>query len=121
MVKTAYDPCSTSQTNCLVKLLKTLVKEHPQTLNNDCKVMLSIRSHVSEKFETTVNQDVFIPFHFAAKSGEFSSFLNRQFWSAAKLLRNILHWQVCNWFMILMRCNQHERSSFIKMTFTAFY
>ena len=94
MVQAAYDPCSTSQTNCLVKLLKTLVKEHPQTLNKDCKVMLTIRSTVLEKFETTVDKDVFIPFHFAGKSSEFTSFLNRQFWSAAKLLRNIVHWQV---------------------------
>ena len=44
-----------------------------------------------EKFEGAVDQDVFIPFHFAAQN---PGFVNRQFWSAAKLLRNILHWQV---------------------------
>ena len=53
--------------------------------------MQSLLSAAVEKFEGAVDQDVFIPFHFAAQN---PGFVNRQFWSAAKLLRNILHWQV---------------------------
>ncbi|XP_046650905.1 PAX3- and PAX7-binding protein 1-like [Daphnia pulicaria] len=88
VVKAAYDPCSTSQTNRLVKLVKTLTEEHPILAGH--KTIQSLLSAAVEKFEGAVDQDVFIPFHFAAQN---PGFVNRQFWSAAKLLRNILHWQ----------------------------
>ena len=90
VIKASYDPCSTNQTNRLVTLVKTLTDEHP-SLASPNKAMQLMLSAVTEKFENAVDQDVFIPFHFAAKS---STFVNRQFWSASKLLRNILHWQV---------------------------
>ncbi len=88
-MKAAYDPCSTSQTNRLVKLVKTLTEEHPTLAGH--KNIQSILTSAMEKFEGAVDADVFIPFHFAAQN---PGFFNRQFWSAAKLLRNILHWQV---------------------------
>ena len=93
VVKAAYDPCSTNQTNRLVKLIKTLLEEHPTLLTGagSSKTVQSLLSAVVEKFEAAVDQDVFIPFHFAAQN---PAFVNRQFWSASKLLRNILHWQV---------------------------
>lgn len=93
VVKAAYDPCSTNQTNRLVKLVKTLLDEHPSLMTGTAssKTVQSLLSAAYEKFEGAVDQDVFIPFHFAAQN---PGFVNRQFWSAAKLLRNILHWQV---------------------------
>jgi len=94
VVKAAYDPCSTSQTNRLVKLVKTVKDEHPSLSGSSNKVIQSILTAAVEKFEAAVDQDVFIPFHFAAQN---PGFVNRQFWSAAKLLRNILHWQVMSY------------------------
>lgn len=95
-MKAAYDPCSTSQTNRLVKLVKTLMEEHPNLSGSGtgigtCKVIASLLAAAVEKFEVAIDQDVFIPFHFAVQN---PGFVNRQFWSASKLLRNILHWQV---------------------------
>ncbi len=69
--------------------MKTLTEEHPILAGH--KTIQSLLSAAVEKFEGAVDQDVFIPFHFAAQN---PGFVNRQFWSAAKLLRNILHWQV---------------------------
>ncbi|KZS19148.1 PAX3- and PAX7-binding protein 1 [Daphnia magna] len=88
VVKAAYDPCSTNQTNRLVKLVKNLTEEHPILAGH--KTIQALLAAAVEKFECAVDQDVFIPFHFAAQN---PGFVNRQFWSAAKLLRNILHWQ----------------------------
>jgi hypothetical protein len=70
-------------------LVKTLTEDHPILAGH--KTIQSLLSAAVEKFEGAVDQDVFIPFHFAAQN---PGFVNRQFWSAAKLLRNILHWQV---------------------------
>lgn len=53
--------------------------------------MQSLVAAASEKFEGTVDQDVFIPFHFVNQN---PGFVSRQFWFAAKLFRNILHWHV---------------------------
>lgn len=92
IVKVAYDPCSTSQTNRLVKLVKTFTEEHPSLVGG--KIIQLLLAAAVEKFEGAVDQDVFIPFHFAAQN---PGFVNRQFWSAAKLLRNILHWQVTDY------------------------
>jgi hypothetical protein len=69
--------------------VKILTEEHPILASH--KTIQSLLSAAVEKFEGAVDQDVFIPFHFAAQN---PGFVNRQFWSAAKLLRNILHWQV---------------------------
>ena len=148
VITTAYDPCSTTQTNRLVALVRTLIDEHPSLavsnvrrsadsvflvslsilplsywfppfflvlrpvgfgLNEPAlhvsisewivgslqaggnKAMQQLLAAVVKKLENAVDQDVFIPFHFASKS---LTFVNRQFWSAAKLLRNMLHWQV---------------------------
>ncbi len=94
MVKVAYDPCSTKQTNRLVQLVKTIIDEHPSLSGSSNKVIQSLLAAAIEKFDAAVDQDVFIPFHFAAQN---PGFVNRQFWSAAKLLRNILHWQVLSY------------------------
>lgn len=96
-MKAAYDPCSTSQTNRLVKLVKTLTEEHPLLAGH--KTIQSLLAAAVEKFEVAVDQDVFIPFHFAAQN---PGFVNRQFWSAAKLLRNILHWQVMSFYLSVL-------------------
>jgi len=88
VVKAAYDPCSISQTNRLVELMKSLMDDHP-SLSGSNKVLQSLDKAVVEKFETAVEKDVYIPFHFATQNPVF---VNRQFWSAAKLFRNILYW-----------------------------
>jgi len=89
VVKAAYDPCSISQTNRLVELLRSLMDDYP-SLSVSTPVLQSLEKVVVEKFETCVEKDVYIPFYFA---GQNPVFVNRQFWSAAKLFRNILYWQ----------------------------
>jgi len=89
VVKAAYDPCSISQTNRLVELVKSLMDDHP-SLTVKTPVLQCLEKAVVEKFETSVDKDVFIPFQFASDN---PAFVNRQFWSAAKLFRNILYWQ----------------------------
>ena len=97
VVKGAYDPCSTSQTNLLVSLMKTIIGERLLSAVDTNKTLQLLIGAVVDKLEQAIDQDVFVPFHFAGKSWPF---VNRQFWSAAKLLRNILHWQVTYKFLI---------------------
>ena len=65
------------------------------SLSVSTPVLQSLEKVVVEKFETCVEKDVYIPFYFASQN---PAFVNRQFWSAAKLFRNILYWQVIDPF-----------------------
>jgi len=95
-VRSAYDPLSTSQTLKLTGLLERFISIYP-TVNGESRQVRELLEVVKEKLKTAIDNDVYIPFgypkHFVENplSGH-AIFLQRQFWGAFKLYRNVLAW-----------------------------
>jgi len=96
MVKTAYDPLSTSQTSRLKELIIKLRHTYP-TLTGSSKQVKELLTSVIDKFKASIDHDVYIPLGYSkanlekADSGH-ALFLNRQYWSTFKLFKNVLSW-----------------------------
>ena len=133
IVRSAYDPMSTAQTLKLTGLLEWLISLYP-TLTGESKQVRELLEVVREKLKHSIDTDVYIPVgypkHFLENplSGH-SAFLQRQFWGAFKLYRNVLAWQgiladaliaemalnsILNRYMVIglgvmVSCNEHEQ------------
>ncbi|KGL93492.1 GC-rich sequence DNA-binding factor 2, partial [Charadrius vociferus] len=95
-VKNVWDPLSTSQTENLVQLCKKLFEKQVLS-NNECsRAKEDLMNMVVLRMKKSVEEDVFIPLYPKStvedKSSLCSKFQERRFWSAVKLLSNVLLW-----------------------------
>ncbi|XP_038657586.1 PAX3- and PAX7-binding protein 1 [Scyliorhinus canicula] len=91
-----WDPLSSSQTSRLVKLMLKLVEGYPSVVNGENKYTQTLLKTIVLRIRKTVDEDVFVPLYPKSvlenkNSGPYL-FFQRQFWSALKLLDNILQW-----------------------------
>ncbi|GCB70578.1 PAX3- and PAX7-binding protein 1 isoform X2 [Scyliorhinus torazame] len=91
-----WDPLSSSQTSRLVKLMRKLVEGYPSIVNGENKYTQTLLKTIVLRIRKTVDEDVFVPLYPKSalenkNSGPYL-FFQRQFWSALKLLDNILQW-----------------------------
>ncbi|XP_075454602.1 intron Large complex component GCFC2 isoform X2 [Ascaphus truei] len=90
-VEHVWDPLSSVQTDNLVHLCKTHVLE-----NESSKAVQGLISCLVSRLKKTIEDDVFIPIYpksaLEDKTSPKSTFQERQFWSAVKVLRNVLCW-----------------------------
>lgn len=96
IVQTAYDPLSTTQTLKLTGTLNRLFDQYP-TLTGESKQIRELLTAVRDRLKMSLDQDVYIPLGYHKQLLESSSsphtkFVNRQFWSAYKLFKNIIGW-----------------------------
>ncbi|XP_046404390.1 PAX3- and PAX7-binding protein 1 [Ischnura elegans] len=110
LVDCSWDPMSTSQTLRLVRIVAKIVEEYPtvtpyippsSTSNtivsaSSAKPLRALLVGIVDRLREAVDNDVFIPIHpkhvMDAKGGAMGTFFQRQFWSAVKLLRNVVAW-----------------------------
>jgi len=96
MVRTGYDPLSSSSTRKLIGLLTHLISEFP-TLTLRSKHLRLCFTNVTELIKDTLDQDVYIPMYTKAQMGYPNSphavFFQRQYYKAFKLFQNILAWK----------------------------
>ncbi|KAL0275384.1 UNVERIFIED_CONTAM: hypothetical protein PYX00_003243 [Menopon gallinae] len=95
LVKSSWDPMSSTQTLRLVGLVGKYVNEAP-TLGPKSHQLELLFQAILDKLKSAVDNDVFIPIHLkmsAETKGSSSVFFQRQFAVAVKLLRNILSFQ----------------------------
>lgn len=94
-VKNVWDPLSTKETLNLISLMAKLHEDYP-SISGKNKQMQTFLKEVSSRIYKSLNDDVFIPLYpkelLEKKSPGSSAFFQRQFWTAVKLLRNILNW-----------------------------
>lgn len=94
-VKNVWDPMSTKETLNLISLMTKLHEEYP-CISGKSKQMQTFLKEVSSRIYKSLNDDVFIPLYpkelLEKRSPGSSAFFQRQFWTAVKLLRNILNW-----------------------------
>lgn len=89
-----WDPMSASETRNLVRCIRKLADDYP--ISRKSKQLSTLLGKVYAKLQTALQEDVFIPM--ATKEvvdnplSPVSLFFHRQFWSAVKLLQNILSW-----------------------------
>ncbi|XP_051870804.1 PAX3- and PAX7-binding protein 1 [Pristis pectinata] len=96
LAEKVWDPLSTSQTSRLVKLLLKLVEGYPSVVNGENKYTQNLLKTIILRIRKSVDEDVFVPLYPKSvlenkNSGPYL-FFQRQFWSALKLLDNILQW-----------------------------
>ncbi|XP_069744876.1 PAX3- and PAX7-binding protein 1 isoform X1 [Narcine bancroftii] len=96
LAEKVWDPLSTSQTSHLVKLLLKLVEGYPSVVNGENKYTQNLLKTIILRVRKSVDEDVFVPLYPKSvlenkNSGPYL-FFQRQFWSALKLLDNILQW-----------------------------
>eukprot|EP00090_Calanus_glacialis_P046886 TRINITY_DN9429_c0_g1_i2.p1 TRINITY_DN9429_c0_g1~~TRINITY_DN9429_c0_g1_i2.p1 ORF type:complete len:807 (-),score=326.26 TRINITY_DN9429_c0_g1_i2:237-2657(-) len=95
IVRSSYDPVSTSQTNKLVGCLSRLVSDFP-TLTPRSKQLRELLSVVVEMVKECLDNDVYIPMYtkhqMETPNTPHSLFFQRQFWSAFKLFKNVIAW-----------------------------
>ncbi|KFQ61575.1 GC-rich sequence DNA-binding factor 2, partial [Pelecanus crispus] len=95
-VKSVWDPLSTSQTKNLVQLCNNIFEKQVFSKNECSRAKEDLMNMVVLRMKKSVEEDVFIPLYpkstMEDKSSLCSKFQERRFWSAVKLLSNILLW-----------------------------
>ncbi|XP_074847447.1 intron Large complex component GCFC2 isoform X2 [Carettochelys insculpta] len=95
-VEHVWDPLSTSQSISLLHLCKNIFQEHSFSKNESSKVKQALVNAIVSRMKKSIEDDVFIPLYpqiaIEDRVSPQSKFQERQFWSAAKLLSNILLW-----------------------------
>merc|ERR1719219_23446 len=95
IVRSSYDPMSSSQTSNLVSLVSKVVADNP-TISMRSKHLRELFSTVLDSLKETVDQEVYIPLYtkhqMESPNNQHSQFFNRQFWTVFKLYKNILSW-----------------------------
>ncbi|NXV41217.1 GCFC2 factor, partial [Uria aalge] len=95
-VKNVWDPLSTSQTKNLVQLCKNVFEKQVLSKTECSRAKEDLMSTVVLRMKKSVEEDVFIPLYPKStvedKSSLCSKFQERRFWSAVKLLSNVLLW-----------------------------
>lgn len=96
LVRSGYDPVSSSQTLRLVAVVTRLASDY-STLTPTSKHFRELMTVVIENIKESLDSDVYIPMYnknqLDSTSSPHLAFFHRQFWSTVKLLRNILAWQ----------------------------
>ncbi|XP_063186661.1 intron Large complex component GCFC2 isoform X1 [Chroicocephalus ridibundus] len=95
-VKNVWDPLSTSQTKNLVQLCKNVLEKQVLSKTECSRAKEDLMNTVVLRMKKSVEEDVFIPLYPKSivedKSSLCSKFQERRFWSAVKLLSNVLLW-----------------------------
>ncbi|XP_053919115.1 intron Large complex component GCFC2 isoform X2 [Cuculus canorus] len=95
-VKSMWDPLSTSQTKNLVQLCNNLLEKQVLSKNECSRAKEDLINMVVQRMKKSIEEDVFIPLYPKStvedKSSLCSKFQERRFWSAVKLLSNVLLW-----------------------------
>ncbi|XP_010279766.1 PREDICTED: GC-rich sequence DNA-binding factor 2 [Phaethon lepturus] len=95
-VKNVWDPLSTSQTKNLVQLCNNMFEKQVLSKNESSRAKEDLMNMVVLRMKKSVEEDVFIPLYPKStaedKSSLCSKFQERRFWSAVKLLSNVLLW-----------------------------
>ncbi|XP_069742828.1 intron Large complex component GCFC2-like isoform X2 [Narcine bancroftii] len=91
-----WDPLSSSQTQSLVQICRKLDEEYDVFKDEQSKATQALRKCIIMRITMSVEEDIFIPLYpksvLEDRSSIHSQFQERQFWSAVKLLGNILLW-----------------------------
>uniref|UniRef100_A0A8C3MAS2 GCF C-terminal domain-containing protein n=1 Tax=Geospiza parvula TaxID=87175 RepID=A0A8C3MAS2_GEOPR len=95
-VKSMWDPLSTSQTKNLVQLCNNIFEKQILSKNESSRAREDLMNTVVLRMKKSVEEDVFIPLYPKStvedKSSLRSKFQERRFWSAVKLLSNVVLW-----------------------------
>ncbi|KAI1241283.1 GC-rich sequence DNA-binding factor 2, partial [Lamprotornis superbus] len=98
-VKSVWDPLSTSQTKNLVQLCNNIFGKQILSKNESSRAredLNDLMNTVVLRMKKSVEEDVFIPLYPKStvedKSSLRSKFQERRFWSAVKLLSNVVRW-----------------------------
>ncbi|XP_058691612.1 intron Large complex component GCFC2 isoform X2 [Poecile atricapillus] len=95
-VKSVWDPLSTSQTKNLVQLCNNIFGKQILSKNEPSRAREDLMNTVVLRMKKSVEEDVFIPLYPKStvedKSSLRSKFRERRFWSAVKLLSNVVLW-----------------------------
>lgn len=95
-VKSVWDPLSTSQTKNLVQLCNNIFGKQILSKNESSRAREDLMNTVVLRMKKSVEEDVFIPLYPKStvedKSSLHSKFQERRFWSAVKLLSNVVLW-----------------------------
>ncbi|XP_020375298.2 GC-rich sequence DNA-binding factor 2 [Rhincodon typus] len=91
-----WDPLSSSQTRNLVQICRKLNKEYSVFNNVQSKAIQALKKTIIMRITMSVEEDAFIPLYPKSMLEDRTSvqhqFQERQFWSAVKLLDNVLQW-----------------------------
>ncbi|KAJ8248535.1 hypothetical protein GJAV_G00243050 [Gymnothorax javanicus] len=95
-VELVWDPLSSGQSNCLVCLCRGLLSGYLSPPAEQSKPVTALLDAVTARLRSAVDEDVFIPLYPEKFLDDASSphfqFRDEQFYSAVKLLRNIVLW-----------------------------
>ncbi|XP_021246754.1 GC-rich sequence DNA-binding factor 2 isoform X2 [Numida meleagris] len=95
-VKNVWDPLSTAQTENLVRLCNNVFEKQVLSKSECSRAKQDLINMVVLRMKRSVEEDVFIPLYPKSavedKSSPRSKFRDRRFWSAVKLLSNVLLW-----------------------------
>ncbi|XP_072187820.1 intron Large complex component GCFC2 isoform X2 [Excalfactoria chinensis] len=95
-VKNVWDPLSTSQTENLIQLCNNMFEKQVLSRSECSQAKQDLINMVVLRMKKSVEEDVFIPLYPKSivedKSLPCSEFQERRFWSAVKLLSNVLLW-----------------------------
>uniref|UniRef100_A0A8C8B7I9 GC-rich sequence DNA-binding factor 2 n=1 Tax=Otus sunia TaxID=257818 RepID=A0A8C8B7I9_9STRI len=95
-VKSVWDPLSTSQTKNLVQLCNHIFEKQVLSKNERSRGKEDLMNMVVLRMTKSIEEDVFIPLYPKStvedKSSLCSKFQERRFWSAVKLLSNVVLW-----------------------------
>ncbi|XP_020439768.2 intron Large complex component GCFC2 isoform X3 [Corvus cornix cornix] len=95
-VKSVWDPLSTSQTKNLVQLCNNIFGRQILSKNESSRAREDLMNTIVLRMKKSVEEDVFIPLYPKStvedKSSLHSKFQERRFWSAVKLLSNVVLW-----------------------------
>ncbi|XP_065586491.1 intron Large complex component GCFC2 isoform X2 [Cyrtonyx montezumae] len=95
-VKNVWDPLSTSQTENLIQLCNKVFEKQVQSKSECSRTKQDLINMVVLRMKKSVEEDVFIPLYPKSavedKSSPCAKFQERRFWSAVKLLSNVLLW-----------------------------
>ncbi|XP_062891046.1 intron Large complex component GCFC2-like [Mobula hypostoma] len=91
-----WDLLSSSQTQCLVQIFRKLKEEYNVFGNEQSKATQALKKSIVMRITLSVEEDIYIPLYpksvLEDQTSIYSQFQERQFWSAVKLLDNILQW-----------------------------
>ncbi|XP_067884660.1 intron Large complex component GCFC2-like [Heterodontus francisci] len=91
-----WDPLSSSQTQSLVQICRNLTEEYGVFKDEQSKATQVLRKTIIMRITMSVEEDAFIPLYpksvLEDQTSIHSQFQERRFWSAVKLLGNILQW-----------------------------
>lgn len=95
-VKNVWDPLSASQTENLIQLCNNMFEKQVLSRSECSQAKQDLINTVVLRMRKSVEEDVFIPLYPKStvedKSSPCSKFQERRFWSAVKLLSNVLLW-----------------------------